>query len=421
MALLQRGRGDRPYHHHLTACLGLAAEIAGETAFPSGTYDWSPRSWNGKEASVPYPRFHPATVSQDVERYMAECRRQSIKVVSVKTLGEAPPVDLVASLLAQGFGPAGPDPIWALDLARVDVAGAGPDGLRVEVVEDEQAWERAAPANLPNRRLRYRESTTDPSARRSWHFAAWKGDRLLGHLQLLLTRGPLGVAGLYCQGVLPHQGDLGVSAALQRAACRHARDLGCGYAIWIDMGQPDPALGFEEVGRGRSWWIQEPEIDTAPPPESVAFVEAVGRGDADALDRLPSASLPPDLNRPQMCGMTPLEVATLLGQSSSAEWLLRHGATPDLALLWSLGWKDRLPMMLVRQPELINQRYGQEQRTPLHAAAWRDDLAFVRFLLERGADPTLEDAEHHGTALGWAQHGGRSAVIPLLEAHDPVG
>jgi hypothetical protein len=402
-----------------TAYFGQAAMTDGADAWPSGTYDWSPHPWNEKEAVVPYPRFNPSTLSQDVARFMTECRNQNIKVVSVQTLGETAPAYLAASLLAQGFGPAGPDPIMALDLAKADLGG-DPDGLRWEAVEDEEAWGRIAPRNLPNRRLRYRESSTDPATRRSAHLAAWMGDRLIGHIQLLITRGPLGVAGLHGLGVIPHKGDPGVKEALARAACRHARDLGCGYAVYLlgECGQLDPALGFEAVGKGRSWWIQEPEIDTPPAPESVAFVEAIGRGDTDALDRLPSASLPPDLDSPLLCGLTSLEVAALLHQSASAEWLLRRGAAPDLPSLWMLGWADRLPALLARQPELIDRRVGPDQKVPLHEAVWRNDLEFVRFLLERGADPTIEDAAYHSTPLGWAHHLGRSALIPLLEAHN---
>jgi predicted N-acetyltransferase YhbS len=404
-----------------TVYFGQVAEVGGEDAFAFGTYDWSPHRWNEKEATVPYPRFNPSTVSQDVARFMVECRGQGVKVASVRTLGERAPADLAASLLAQGFRPAGPDPILALDLAKMDVGG-DLDGLRMEIIEDEETWEGTAPRNLPNRRLRYQESLTDPTTRRSWHLVAWSGDRLIGHIQLLLTRGPLGVAGLYGLGVIPHKNDPGVEAALVRAACRHARNLGCGYAVYAvgECGHLDPALGFEAVGQGMSWWIQEPEIDTPPTPESVAFVEAVGWGDTDTLDRLPSSSLPSNLDEPLLCGLTPLQVAALLRQPASAEWLIQRGATPNLSLLWTLGWKDRLPAWLVRQPDLLNRRFDQDQRTPLHDAVSRDDLEFVRFLLERGADPTLEDGAYHSTPLGWARHFGHSAVIPLLEAHTPA-
>ena len=39
----------------------------------------------------------------------------------------------------------------------------------------------------------------------------------------------------------------------------------------------------------------------------------------------------------------------------------------------------------------------------------------MRLLLERGADATLRD--RGGTALYWARHNNRAAVVALLEAH----
>jgi hypothetical protein len=52
--------------------------------------------------------------------------------------------------------------------------------------------------------------------------------------------------------------------------------------------------------------------------------------------------------------------------------------------------------------------------TALHTAAWQGHLEMVRFLLERGADPTIVDECYHSTAHGWAEHAGRSAVAAIL-------
>jgi ankyrin repeat protein len=46
----------------------------------------------------------------------------------------------------------------------------------------------------------------------------------------------------------------------------------------------------------------------------------------------------------------------------------------------------------------------------------RRDEAVVRLLFERGADTTLRD-RYSRTALYWARHNNRAAVVALLEAH----
>jgi hypothetical protein len=41
----------------------------------------------------------------------------------------------------------------------------------------------------------------------------------------------------------------------------------------------------------------------------------------------------------------------------------------------------------------------------------------VRALIERGARPDVRDKIYDGTPLGWAVHGGQSAVADYLRAH----
>ena len=52
--------------------------------------------------------------------------------------------------------------------------------------------------------------------------------------------------------------------------------------------------------------------------------------------------------------------------------------------------------------------------TALHLAAQCGSAGVVRLLLERGADPRLEDDLYHSTPLGWAQHFARDEVAGLL-------
>jgi ankyrin repeat protein len=53
-------------------------------------------------------------------------------------------------------------------------------------------------------------------------------------------------------------------------------------------------------------------------------------------------------------------------------------------------------------------------RTALHEAALRGDDAVVRTLLELGADPSIEDGEHHSTPQGWAEFAGHHATARIL-------
>jgi ankyrin repeat protein len=53
--------------------------------------------------------------------------------------------------------------------------------------------------------------------------------------------------------------------------------------------------------------------------------------------------------------------------------------------------------------------------TALHLAAQAGRQEAAEALLELGADPTIRDALHDGTAAGWARHGGHAALAELLE------
>ncbi len=70
----------------------------------------------------------------------------------------------------------------------------------------------------------------------------------------------------------------------------------------------------------------------------------------------------------------------------------------------------------------VNQRAGfggpshGQGLTALHLAAQNDRVALVELLLERGADPALEDELYHGTAEGWAEHHGARESLRLLRA-----
>ena len=55
-----------------------------------------------------------------------------------------------------------------------------------------------------------------------------------------------------------------------------------------------------------------------------------------------------------------------------------------------------------------------ERVTALHEAAWRGNLKMVQLLVGLGADPTIEDEEHHSTPQGWALHSHHQEVADYL-------
>ncbi|WP_128378509.1 ankyrin repeat domain-containing protein [Streptomyces cavernae] len=151
-------------------------------------------------------------------------------------------------------------------------------------------------------------------------------------------------------------------------------------------------------------------------------------------------------------GRTPYELALLHGHTEVAEILAAAGATATLdgmdafaaacmsadhEAVAALG-PEALARALAGHPELINRAAEHRnpaavrllaglgfdvnhrgRATPLHEAAWNDDVETARVLIELGADLTIEDTEHHATPLGWAEYGGKRQVESYLRPLTP--
>ncbi|WP_062355373.1 ankyrin repeat domain-containing protein [Herbidospora yilanensis] len=150
---------------------------------------------------------------------------------------------------------------------------------------------------------------------------------------------------------------------------------------------------------------------------------------------------------PAFGGHTPYELALLNGHTEVARVLAAAGASADLeemdafvaacmradaAAVAGFGG-EVLARAPARFPGLVHRAAGLgkteavrllaglgfdldhgERSTPLHEAAWNDDVETVRALIELGADPAITDPRFGATPLGWAEHGGRHRVAAVL-------
>jgi hypothetical protein len=100
-------------------------------------------------------------------------------------------------------------------------------------------------------------------------------------------------------------------------------------------------------------------------------------------------------------------------------WAAEHGFTDRLELFARhgvdvTGLDVRDPSRL---PDDVNAKVGG--RTPLHDAAWDGDLARIQALLAAGADPSIDDDEHGGRPLEWADYAFQEEAAALLRRHTP--
>jgi ankyrin repeat protein len=118
------------------------------------------------------------------------------------------------------------------------------------------------------------------------------------------------------------------------------------------------------------------------------LVAALALGDRAAAGRIVDA-------HPALLGGGPaggaLHLMAKRGDVAAVRWLLDRGADPN-----------------ARWP------HWDADVAPLHLAASRGQAEVVRLLLAAGADPRLRDSKHESDPLGWAEHFGQPAVAALL-------
>lgn len=147
---------------------------------------------------------------------------------------------------------------------------------------------------------------------------------------------------------------------------------------------------------------------------------------------------------------TPHEVARRRGHSEVLEFLLSRGSDATRLLMAARsGALPEIESLVERDPTLIssltesemcavlsgvaaatalildaganpNAKDEENGATALHYASWRNDVALISVLLDRGADITIRDRTHCGTPLGWAHHNGHHDLVEMLAAEHPV-
>lgn len=376
-------------------------------------------SWTSSPTgfTIIFPRLAAENASETLDEIMTGQFGKGLRGGSCWALTPTEPTDLGGRIAARGFE-WGWQPHWmALDLNRVPVPFSMPDGLNIAVddvadwdVDDLPYYERGKAAQM--------RAAICATPRQAWHFGAWREGKIVGHCIMLLTDGPLGVAGLYCVGVVPAARGLGVGKAISLAACQYAKALGANYSLVNSAADRlYESLGFQSLGHGQTWWIHAPTLaGSGPTPEQIAFAEAVGCGDIATLDSFALSAIPAELDAPGPNGMTPMALAVNSHQPAAADWLAAHGATLGIVDAWDLGDEQFARRRLVGRPELVNRRTGDWQTTPLHEAVSRGDLALARLVLSGNPDLTVCDSEYHSTPLGWAKHLGQPEIAALIEA-----
>ena len=383
-------------------------------------------SWTSGNSQSPsmvaFPELTEENAGRHLDELMSFYREHQPKGAGCWSLDPPSPADLGVRLLARGFQP-GWRPRWmALDLGKVRTEHPYPRGLTIKADNDTSL---VHVKNLPYAQVIIpAESTADMPGQ--WvRFVATLHGKVVGHSVVFLTTGQMGAAGIYHVGVVPNARHKGVGKAVTLAACLYARDKGYRYAVLNSTGAGQRTyeqLGFTVTGDGWTWWLITGRFLSRPPsPQDIQLAEAIGRGDQAELAVFQSQLRGQDagqgyLNRSLSNGLTLMQLAVHCGQPLSAEWLVNNGAAYTVLDAWDIGWKDRALQLLHNEPQSVNHRYGDWDKTLLHFAVERNDEELVRLALSASPDLRLKDNAYQSTALDWAKHFGHRTLIELILA-----
>ena len=129
-----------------------------------------------------------------------------------------------------------------------------------------------------------------------------------------------------------------------------------------------------------------------------------------------------DIARPRADGRTPYAVAELNGNRAVADWLVAHGAAPELSAVdrlvaaCSRGDRATVDTLLAENPNLRDE-ITDEHYISFHQAAERGDVRALESMLVCGFDPNRPDAGIGKTALHSAAMAGWPEAVRVLLAH----
>lgn len=406
--------------------LARLTEAAGGTICRRDGVLWVHDSGDSGESTIAYPDFSGADGPALLDAILEDYRGRRPRPTVLCHTGHTPRLSVHGVVLhSRGFRPPGEFTGMVLRPQQFADPGDSPEGVSLAPQREVGLWQqfehpylgRANP-NWPARAVA-RDAAWQRWPDRLTHWLAWRDSRPVGHATVSLANQPGGPAGIFDVGVLPAERKRGIGRAVTAAACRWALERGAGCLVLVasPMGHPVyRRLGFEEVGPDRLFALPADRLTNPPTPRQQAIALAAGRSDLDALARLFSPDQRDDIDTALPCNLRPLALAARAGQAAAVEWLLAHGAQPDVPSMVLLGWRERLPELLQAFPEMIN-RFDEYGSTPLHKAAWDGDAALVALLLTHGADAAVEDSAHRSTPLGWAEHNQKHDVAALLREH----
>jgi len=129
-----------------------------------------------------------------------------------------------------------------------------------------------------------------------------------------------------------------------------------------------------------------------------------------------------DIERKRADGRTPYAVAELNGNRAVADWLLAHGAVPELSEVdrlvaaCSQGDRKAAEALLGKNPDLRD-HITDDHYIAFHQAAEHNDVRALEAMLACGFDPNRPDAGIGKTALHSAAMEGWPDAVRVLLAH----
>lgn len=251
---------------------------------------------------------------------------------------------------------------------------------------------------------------------RSLMLFAWSGETVIGTGALHVTMSHDGaVGGIYNVAVATSWRRRGIATAITTRLLHLAREWDAFGACLNATPEGLPVyrgVGFRVAGHGQTWFM--PAGRTLPGAGATAAAEALAQGDVAGLD--------PEIARLETMpnGESPVRFAARYGQDAAIQWLLDHGAHPDIHTLWSRGFRREAERAMADHG-LRDRLWGIPGASALHEAVRTGDDALVDALLEAGADRTVRDGEWKATPQEWARVLRRNRLASILEAPGDPG